>query len=91
VLVPPNFDPTPGFPEAQAIADSLFSALEHARPVRAASHAAWVVCQNLPTNMNISTQNIKVEMARSKVNDSPKSFRFAIRSRDRRQGFWHTP
>src|ERR1700683_2473964 len=27
VLVPPNFDPTPGFPEAQAIADSLFSAL----------------------------------------------------------------
>ncbi len=34
VLVPPNFDPEPGFPEAQATADCLRSALEKARPGR---------------------------------------------------------
>ena len=34
VLVPPNFDPQPGFPEAQAIAAKLRSALENARPAR---------------------------------------------------------
>jgi len=32
VLVPPNFDPAPGFPEAQATAAILRSALDHARP-----------------------------------------------------------
>jgi uncharacterized protein YbjT (DUF2867 family) len=32
VLVPPNFDPAPGFPEAQVMADVLRSALERARP-----------------------------------------------------------
>src|SRR5207249_2062533 len=35
VLVPPNFDPQPGFPEAHAIAAGLRSALENARPARA--------------------------------------------------------
>ena len=30
VLVPPNFDPAPGFPEARATAASLKSALERA-------------------------------------------------------------
>lgn len=34
VLVPPNFDPLPGFPEAQAIAATLRSALKSARPGR---------------------------------------------------------
>ncbi len=34
VLVPPNFDPSPGFPEAQVIAATLKSALERARPGR---------------------------------------------------------
>ena len=34
VLVPPNFDPQPGFPEARAIAAGLRSALENARPAR---------------------------------------------------------
>jgi hypothetical protein len=33
VLVPPNFDPQPGFPEARAIGAALRSALETARPV----------------------------------------------------------
>src|ERR1700734_370190 len=34
VLVPPNFDPAPGFPEAQATAATLRSALDQARPER---------------------------------------------------------
>src|SRR5437588_9937716 len=34
VLVPPNFDPRPKFPEAQAIGVALRSALETARPAR---------------------------------------------------------
>jgi uncharacterized protein YbjT (DUF2867 family) len=34
VLVPPNFDPEPGFPEARATAGALRSALEQARPGR---------------------------------------------------------
>jgi NAD(P)H dehydrogenase (quinone) len=34
LMVPPNFDPTPGFPEAQAIAATLKVALETARPKR---------------------------------------------------------
>ncbi len=32
MLVPPNFDPAPGFPEARATAASLKSALEKADP-----------------------------------------------------------
>src|ERR1700686_5048089 len=34
VLVPPNFDPSPGFPEARGIAATLRTALEAARPGR---------------------------------------------------------
>src|SRR5271156_1620202 len=34
ILVPPNFDPAPGFPEAHSIAATLRSALEKARPER---------------------------------------------------------
>src|SRR5438874_3151983 len=34
VLVPPNFDPRPEFPEAQAVGVALRSALEAARPAR---------------------------------------------------------
>ncbi len=34
IVVPPNFDPAPGFPEAHAIAAILRSALERARPDR---------------------------------------------------------
>jgi len=34
LLVPPNFDPRPGFPEAYATAAALTSALESARPKR---------------------------------------------------------
>ena len=34
LMVPPNFDPTPGFPEAHAVAATLKAALETARPGR---------------------------------------------------------
>src|SRR6202050_155998 len=34
VMVPSNFDPAPGFPEARAIAAALRAALEKARPGR---------------------------------------------------------
>jgi NAD(P)H dehydrogenase (quinone) len=34
ILVPPNFDPAPGFPEAQTIAASLRKAIELASPQR---------------------------------------------------------
>jgi uncharacterized protein YbjT (DUF2867 family) len=34
VLVPPNFDPLPGFPEAQAIGETLRAALAKANPAR---------------------------------------------------------
>src|SRR5436190_19151893 len=34
VLVPPSFDPLPGFPEAQAIGETLRSALAKANPAR---------------------------------------------------------
>jgi len=34
ILVPPNFDPLPGFPEARAIGDVLKSAIEQSRPGR---------------------------------------------------------
>src|SRR5262249_43385440 len=34
VLVPPNLDPQPGFPEARAIGKALRSAVETARPAR---------------------------------------------------------
>jgi uncharacterized protein YbjT (DUF2867 family) len=34
VLVPPNFDPLPGFPEARSIGATLRSALDAARPAR---------------------------------------------------------
>jgi NAD(P)H dehydrogenase (quinone) len=33
-MVPPNFDPAPGFPEARAIGETLRSALDIARPAR---------------------------------------------------------
>jgi NAD(P)H dehydrogenase (quinone) len=36
VMVPPNFDPLPGFPEARRIAAGLKAALEMARPGRRA-------------------------------------------------------
>jgi NAD(P)H dehydrogenase (quinone) len=58
VLVPPNCDPTPGFREAQAIADSLFSALEHARPGRVV-YLSTIGAQ--ATQPNLLTQHTIIE------------------------------
>ena len=41
VLIPPNFDPTPGFPEARVIITALTTAIEAAKPPK-------VVCLSVP-------------------------------------------
>jgi NAD(P)H dehydrogenase (quinone) len=50
VLVPPNFDPLPGFPEAQATAATLKSALEKARPDRVV-YLSTIGAQATQTNL----------------------------------------
>lgn len=50
VLVPPIFDPSPGFPEAQAIAASLKSALEKTRPGRVL-HLSTIGAQAAESNL----------------------------------------
>jgi len=57
VLVPPTFDPAPGFPEAQARAAILRSALERARPERVvylSTIGAQATRSNLLTQHTIS-------------------------------------
>jgi NAD(P)H dehydrogenase (quinone) len=50
VLVPPNFDPEPGFPEAHATAETLRSALEQARPGRVV-YLSTIGAQATQTNL----------------------------------------
>ena len=50
MLVPPNFDPAPGFPEAQATAEILFTALEQARPDRVV-YLSTIGAQATQTNL----------------------------------------
>jgi uncharacterized protein YbjT (DUF2867 family) len=50
VLVPPNFDPSPDFPEARAIAATLRSALEAARPGRIV-YLSTIGAQAVQTNL----------------------------------------
>jgi NAD(P)H dehydrogenase (quinone) len=59
VLVPPNFDPAPGFPEARATAASLKAALERADPGRVvylSTIGAQAVESNLLTQHSIIEQ-----------------------------------
>jgi NAD(P)H dehydrogenase (quinone) len=59
VLVPPNFDPAPGFPEAQATADTLRAALEQACPDRVvylSTIGAQATQSNLLTNTPSSSK-----------------------------------
>jgi uncharacterized protein YbjT (DUF2867 family) len=58
VLVPPSFDPLPGFPEAQAIAASLRSAIEKARPGRVV-HLSTIGAQ--ATQSNLLSQHTMIE------------------------------
>jgi uncharacterized protein YbjT (DUF2867 family) len=60
ILVPPNFDPAPDFPEAHAIADSLLSALKHARPGKVV-YLSTIGAQ--ATQTNLLTQHTIVERA----------------------------
>jgi uncharacterized protein YbjT (DUF2867 family) len=60
VLVPPNFDPLPGFPEAQAIGETLRTALTQAKPDRVV-YLSTVGAQ--ATEENLLTQHTIIEHA----------------------------
>ena len=60
VLVPPNFDPSPDFPEARAIAATLRSALEAARPDRVV-YLSTIGAQSIQPNL--LTQHTIIEQA----------------------------
>jgi NAD(P)H dehydrogenase (quinone) len=60
ILVPPSFDPAPGFPEAQATAAVLDSALERARPERVV-YLSTIGAQ--ATQPNLLTQHTIIEQA----------------------------
>src|SRR3954465_13993881 len=60
VLVPPNFDPQPGFPAARAIGATLRSALHTARPARVvylSAIGAQVPRENLLTQHTSSSKH----------------------------------
>ena len=62
VLVPPNFDPQPGFPEARAIGATLRSALETAGPARVVYLSTIGAQASQP---NLLTQHTIIEQALS--------------------------
>ena len=64
VLVPPNFDPAPGFPEARAIAAALRTALEAARPARVVYLSTIGAQANQP---NLLTQHTIIEATISEL------------------------
>src|SRR6266481_5068339 len=61
-LVPPNFDPQPGFPEARAIGAALRSALETACPARVLYLSTIGAQASQP---NLLTQHTIIEQALS--------------------------
>jgi uncharacterized protein YbjT (DUF2867 family) len=60
VLVPPNFDPLPGFPEAQALGKTLRTALEQANPARVV-YLSTIGAQ--ASEPNLLTQHTIIEKA----------------------------
>lgn len=70
VLVPPNFDPAPGFPEAQAIAGTLFSVLEKSRPARVVYLSTIGAQARQP---NLLTQHTIIEQSLREIS-SPITF-----------------
>jgi uncharacterized protein YbjT (DUF2867 family) len=60
VLVPPNFDPLPGFPEARSIGAALRSALDAARPSRVV-YLSTIGAQ--ASEPNLLTQHTMIEEA----------------------------
>lgn len=70
ILVPPNFDPSPDFSEARAIAATLRTALEAARPGRIV-YLSTIGAQ--ATQSNLLTQHTLIEQA---IRDLPTSILF---------------
>ena len=70
VLVPPNFDPQPGFPEAEAIGAALRSALVAARPKRMVYLSTIGAQASQP---NLLTQHTIIERA---LHDLPMAITF---------------
>jgi NAD(P)H dehydrogenase (quinone) len=70
VLVPPNFDPSPGFPEAHATAATLRSALTEARPARVV-YLSTIGAQ--AAQSNLLTQHSMIEQA---LGDLPAAITF---------------
>jgi NAD(P)H dehydrogenase (quinone) len=64
VLVPPNFDPAPEFPEARAIAAALRTALEAARPARVV-YLSTIGAQ--ASQLNLLTQHTIIEATISEL------------------------
>jgi uncharacterized protein YbjT (DUF2867 family) len=63
VLIPPIFDPTPGFPEARTVSDSLKSALEAAHPQKVvclSTIGAQAVQPNLLNQLGIMEQTLGI-------------------------------
>jgi NAD(P)H dehydrogenase (quinone) len=70
VLAPPNFDPAPGFPEAQAIGVALRAALESAHPARIV-YLSTIGAQ--ASHQNLLTQHTIIEQA---IGDLPMPVTF---------------
>jgi len=70
VLVPPNFDPAPEFPEARAIAAALRTALEAARPARVV-YLSTIGAQ--ASQLNLLTQHTIIEAT---IKDLPMPITF---------------
>ncbi|HKN75164.1 MAG TPA: NmrA family NAD(P)-binding protein [Candidatus Acidoferrum sp.] len=66
VLVPPNFDPLPGFPEARAIAAALRAALNSARPDRVV-YLSTIGAQAIQSNLLSQHTLIEQELRTSPV------------------------
>jgi NAD(P)H dehydrogenase (quinone) len=64
ILVPPNFDPAPEFPEARAIAAALRTALEAARPARVV-YLSTIGAQ--ASQSNLLTQHTIIEATLSEL------------------------
>ena len=79
MLVPPNFDPAPNFPEAQAIGAALRSAISEARP----GGVVYSTIGAQATQWNLLSQHTIIEQA---LGDSRYRLRSCVRD-----GSWRTP
>ena len=70
IMVPPVFDPAPGFPEAQAVASALTTAIRSARPGRVV-YLSTIGAQSERTNL--LSQHTMIENALRAV-DAPVTF-----------------